>query len=128
MGAWRTLGLVTAALLLVACGGSPVMCAGCFSEAWVNVERLPHIGAAGTLRICAPGTACQRLPVSAGTAEVDSVALDLDEGVDARDMGGREVTATLRIGQLTATSTTRLTFVDGEGECGCDVAWGALEW
>jgi hypothetical protein len=94
----------------------------------VNVEQLPSSGEAGTLTICAHGAACQSLGVEAGTDEIHSVALDLDDGIDADDMGGREVTATLRMGQQERTSTTRLTFVEGEGECGCDVSWGALEW
>lgn len=78
------------------------------------------------MTICAQGAACQSLGIAAGTDEIQSVALDLDDGIDARDMGGREVTATLRMGQQQRTSTTRLTFV--EGECGCDLSWGALEW
>lgn len=67
----------------------------------------PSSGEARTLTICAQGAACQSLGVEAGTDEIHSVAL---------------------MGQQERTSTTRLTFVEGEGECACDLSWGSLQW
>jgi hypothetical protein len=104
------------------------MCGGCFSRAWVNVERLPVSGPAGSLVICTEGVACQELRIGAGADDLDSVPLELGKNMTAHDMGDREVTATLRIGEVVRTSSTRLTFVAGEGECGCDRSWGVLEW